>query len=90
MCLHVVHSFLQRIRESLNDVFIFFDIAFLCRKSGVGDITGILAERGNYITVSFLLQGGGMGFEFNGEISLPAGKGRCGGTEVYTLVDAPK
>lgn len=66
--LHIVHTFLKGVGESLNYIGMRLKIAFLCGKRGVGDITGILAERGNYIAVSFLLQGGGMGFKFNGYI----------------------
>ena len=87
MGVHVVEAFLDRVCEFLDDLRVFFDIAFLSAVGGVGHISGVFSERRDHIAVSFLLQGCGEWFEFNGVVRIIAGEGRGGETEADALVD---
>lgn len=45
MFFYILHSLLQRVCKGLDDVWIFLDIAFFCRKGGIRHIAGVYAKR---------------------------------------------
>ena len=70
MSLHIVHSFLKSICETLDNIRIFINIALLCAESGVGNIAAVLAQGGYHIAFSLGFKSCGARFELNREIPL--------------------
>ena len=62
-------------------------IALLCTVGGVGDITGIDAERGDNGAISFGFKGGGEGLELDRVIRIITRKRRRCQPEIDTLID---
>lgn len=62
--LYIIHTLLEGVGEGLDYVGMRLNIALFRGKSGVRDISGILAQRCYHVTVAFGFQGGGMWFKF--------------------------
>ncbi len=60
---YVIHSLLEGVGEGLDDIWIGFDVALLCRKSSVGNVTGIFSKGSNYVAVAFGFKGGCVGLK---------------------------
>lgn len=67
---HVVHTFLQGVREGLDDFRVTFEIAFLCGEGGIGNVAGAFAQRRHDVAVALGFKGGGVWFEFDSVRSL--------------------
>ena len=87
MVLHIVHAFLKGVGKALHQFGVLPHKALSCAVGCIGHITGIHAQRCNYITGSLKLQGSGARFEFNGKVSASAGKCRRCGTKINALID---
>ena len=88
MVLHIIHSLLKGIGETLDYLWIFIQETGFGAVRGIRDIAGIHAQRSHYIAFSFFFKGSCRRLKFNSKICRHVtGKCSCSGTKINTLVD---